>query len=64
MPPDIDTLGRRLRSRATDSEETISRRLEKAEYEMGFAGKFDAVVINDRLEDAVSDVRDRIKRFI
>ena len=64
MPPDIDTLGRRLRSRATDSEETIARRLEKAEYEMGFAGKFDAVVINDRLEDAVSDVRDRIKRFI
>ncbi len=63
MPPDIATLEHRLRSRATDSEETISRRLAKAEYEMGFSGEFDTVVVNDCLETAVKEVNDKIREF-
>lgn len=63
MPPDLSTLEQRLRSRATDSEETIARRLAKAEYEMGFAERFDTVVVNDELEKAVKDVDSHIRMF-
>lgn len=63
MPPDVATLGARLRSRGTDTEETIERRLGKAEYEMGFADRFDKVVINDNLDDAVADVDSLIRDF-
>ncbi len=63
MPPDIETLGRRLRARGTDSEETISRRLAKAEFEMGFAPKFDTIVVNDNLDKAVKDVEAHIRKF-
>ncbi len=63
MPPSIDALEQRLRSRATDSDETIARRLAKAEYEIGFSDRFDAVVINDCLETAVAEVDARIRKF-
>lgn len=63
MPPGLDELERRLRSRATDSEETICRRLAKAEYEMGFSDKFDRVVVNDNLDEAVARVNDIISDF-
>lgn len=64
MPPGIDVLEQRLRSRATDSEETIAKRLAKAEYEMGFAEKFDTVVVNDTLDDAVKEVNGQIRDFV
>lgn len=64
MPPDIETLEKRLRSRGTDSEETIVKRLAKARYEMSFSESFDAIVVNDTLSEAVKDVERRIKIFI
>lgn len=64
MPPDKETLEHRLRTRGTDSEETIRKRLQKSEYEMGFAEKFDYVVINDNLQVAVNEVEEKIKNFI
>lgn len=64
MPPDKETLEYRLRTRGTDSEETIQKRLHKSEYEMTFADKFDCIVINDDLEKAVGNVESRIKDFI
>lgn len=63
MPPDIATLEHRLTSRGTDSAETIARRLAKAEYEIGFADRFDTVVVNDDLSRAVEEVADRIRTF-
>ena len=63
MPPDVATLEQRLRSRATDSEETIARRLAKAEYEMSFCDQFDRRVINDRLADAIAEVDSHIRGF-
>ena len=64
MPPDKATLEHRLRTRGTDTEETIIKRLHKAEYEMGFAPNFDYVVVNDNLHEAVADVESKIKAFI
>ena len=64
MPPDLNTLEKRLRARATDSEDVIAKRLEKAELELGFASQFDSVIVNDSLEKAVNEVEDNIKNFI
>ena len=64
MPPDIATLEKRLRGRGTDSEETISKRLQKSEFEMSFSDKFDKVIVNDDLSEAVREVEDKIKDFI
>ena len=64
LPPDKVTLEQRLRSRGTDSEETIVKRLHKAEYEMEFAPQFDCIVVNDDLSQAVREVENKIKTFI
>lgn len=64
MPPSIDELERRLRGRATDSEEAIAGRLSKARYELEFAPRYDSVVVNDDLETATAEVENLIKKFI
>ena len=63
MPPDKATLEHRLRSRGTDSEETISKRLQKSEFEMSFAPQFDCIIVNDNLQDAVNEMESKIKNF-
>jgi len=63
-PPSLKTLAERLRNRASDDEEAICKRLEKAEYEMGFAPDFDKVIVNDNLDKAVEDTRKAIYDFI
>lgn len=64
MPPDKKTLEQRLRSRGTDSEDTILKRLHKSEYEISFAPEFDDVVINDDLDEAVDKVEKIVRNFI
>lgn len=56
QPPSMQELETRLRGRATDDEASVRRRLEKAEYEMSFAPKFDVTVVNDSLPNAVEQV--------
>lgn len=60
MPPSMRELERRLRGRATDAEEVIRKRLSLAREEMGYAARYDYVVVNDRLETA----RDELKSII
>ena len=64
MPPSVEELRKRLVGRNTDSAETIEKRLAKAEYEIGFADKFDKVVINDNLDMAKAEALSIIKEFI
>ena len=56
MPPSHDELVRRLRSRGTDSDEVIERRLRDALSDMAHWEEFDYVVINDNLDQAVADL--------
>ena len=63
LPPSKEELEKRLRGRATDSEDAISRRLAKAEFELGFADSFDVKVINDVLDKAIDEVARRISEF-
>lgn len=56
-PPDLKTLEARLRGRGTDPEAAIQKRLANAIQEMGEAKNFDQVVINDRLDRALGELR-------
>jgi guanylate kinase len=55
LPPSFEVLEQRLRGRGTDSDDVISRRLLGARGEMRHVGEFDYVILNDVLEDAISD---------
>ncbi len=55
-PPSRNAQRERLERRGTDTPETIDRRLAEAEAEEALADRFDAVVVNDRLEPAVEQV--------
>lgn len=56
-PPSMKELERRLVDRRTESEEVICSRLKAAETELQFASKYDYIVVNDTVEQAVSDLR-------
>ena len=64
QPPSIEELRKRLVGRATDAPEVIESRIAKAEFELGFAEKFDVVVINDELEKAQADALETIQKFL
>ena len=56
-PPDMNELEHRLRARATDSDESIEKRLELARREMEYLPKYDVAVVNDDLDAAVEEVK-------
>lgn len=64
QPPSMEVLRQRLTGRATDEPEKIEQRLARAGYEMTFASQFDAIIVNDRLEDALQDAEKRIREFL
>lgn len=64
QPPCIERLRERLERRGTDAPEVIERRLAKAETELSFAPKYDAVVVNDDLEEACRDAARVIEDFL
>jgi guanylate kinase len=64
QPPSRAILEQRLRNRNSDSEESLQKRIGKAEYELSFAGQFDAVIVNDLLEKAVADASERVRQFL
>jgi guanylate kinase len=55
-PPSFDELERRLRSRGTEQEEDLARRLEIAHREVAERDRFDVVVVNDELDRCVDEV--------
>ena len=55
-PPSLDALERRLRERATDSEEQIAIRLKRVQEEMELAPRFDKCVVNDNLDVAAGEL--------
>lgn len=53
MPPSVEALEQRLRSRGTESDEKIRMRMSKAKHELEFATQFDKLILNDKLERAL-----------
>jgi len=62
--PSIDVLKRRLESRGTESAESLSRRIFKAEFEMKFSDQFDVVLVNEDLEKATVEAQRLYSNFI
>lgn len=63
-PPSLEVLEQRLMRRATESEASLRRRVEKAAHEMTFAERFDTVLVNDDLERACSEATTMVREFL
>lgn len=55
-PPTFEELRRRIESRGTEDSETIARRLEKARKELLLVEKYDYVIVNEDVQEAVNDL--------
>jgi len=56
MPPSLEVLENRLRNRGTDEDDVIALRLKNASDEMAQRHGFDYIVVNDKIEQAASDL--------
>jgi guanylate kinase len=57
LPPDRQELEKRLRTRSLDAEAVIQRRLVTASREIENYGKYDYILVNDRLEESVEALK-------
>ncbi len=64
QPPSIEELERRLRSRSTESEESLAKRVGKAAEELEFSNQFDVVLVNDDLAVAKKEAEKLVAYFI
>ena len=65
VPPSMEILEQRLRGRGTDTEEAITERLAKAQWELDFAsGKFDVELVNDKLEDTFAKSEEIVNAYL
>lgn len=64
MPPDIRTLRQRLINRKTETEETLNKRLKRAEMEIAYSKHFDKVIVNKDINKAVEEFADCIRENI
>ena len=63
-PPSIQVLKERLINRKTESESTLSQRLDKAKQELSYKNKFDSIIVNDKLETACKEVKKIVLHFL
>jgi len=56
LPPSFEELRRRIEGRGTEKPEVIEKRMQKALEEMKYVDKYDYVVVNNDLEEAVNSV--------
>ncbi len=61
--PSLEILTTRLNDRGTESKESLSRRLFKAEFEMSFQDKFDIVLLNENLEKSLAEAQKLYDEF-
>ncbi len=54
-PPTLAELEKRLKSRSTDSEAVIAKRIENAREEIRAVGEYDFTIINDSVEEAAKE---------
>lgn len=63
-PPRFEDLEKRLRSRSTESEESLRKRMEKAKIEWPQAEDFDVILVNDILPEAKTKIEQLVREFI
>ncbi len=63
MPPSVETLRKRLESRATDSKEVVERRLRDAVGEIAQRNIYQHVIVNDRLDEAADRLIELVSKY-
>jgi len=63
MPPSMEELRKRLIKRGTDTPEEIERRMINAQKEMSVINEYHHVIINDRFDQAISELKEIIERY-
>ena len=61
MPPGIEELKKRLKSRKTESDDDFKKRIERAEMELTYKDHFDFIVVNKHIDNAVRKVKNIIE---
>lgn len=64
QPPSMEILENRLRSRGTDDEASLQKRVGKAMFEMEHAPQFDYIIVNDRLDKALAEAEKIVLEFL
>ena len=64
MPPSIEVLAERLIGRGSESDESVKKRLDKADEEISKNGQFDSIILNDDFEIACRQTKEIITNFI
>ena len=64
MPPSIEVLEQRLRTRDTETEESIQRRMGKAAKELSVSDQFDVELKNDDLERVKAEAMELLDQFL
>lgn len=62
--PSMDALKERLQLRETETNDSLSQRLFKAEFEMSFEDKFDVTLVNANLTDTLQEAEELVNNFI
>ena len=62
-PPSLESLIDRLKSRKTEDEKSLKKRIARAKKELKYENKFDKVVVNDDLDVAVNDAQSLLETF-
>lgn len=64
QPPSIEVLEQRLRNRGTETEESLRKRIERAEMELQYSNQLDVVVVNDNLDTAINETETIVNNFL
>jgi guanylate kinase len=64
LPPSLEVLKDRLENRSSETSETIEQRLDKAKDEIVHAPKFDYILLNDDIDEALIEVHGVINEFL
>ena len=64
MPPSVEVLAERLIGRGSESDESVKKRLDKAEEEISKNKQFDTIILNDDFEIACEQTKEVITNFI
>ena len=63
-PPSLEILRDRLTSRGTETEHSVTYRLERAKNELELADRFDHIVVNDHLDRAYEEIKSILTPFV
>lgn len=62
MTPSLEVLRERLINRNTEAVDVVNKRIERAKFELEIAENYDYILINDKLEDAVDELKRAVEK--